>query len=436
MQKFDRLRRMKNHPLAALTAGLIAGAVLSSFSLTADADELSGWSPRTEASPRPKGFERPFGVRGDAEFSAPDLEQEISPDELANELGLPIEDGQPFRDGHGLARSVPKTRVVAPDRFKDFAVNVDVFRRSKSRPVLGEFRDEYAAVLVPNAEGMTEEARITEAKKRFENLSRREFAVASLHGVPFKAYIISAGLEKRVPVDAKDAEGNTIYDETGRKMTRMSMKTTPPGNYRLDPIPYLKKVRAADGTVATVPVAYPWIRSKTYHNSQMYWGLWIKGGYFIHSTPHYGELGIPASMGCIRQSFPDAQELFKLIVEQNLPGMIRIHPVGAKKAVSRLREIIVDLSFEAPADAPVMEAPIDPSKDMSWVLSQLQSNHQNIRDSIGYYGRELNIFGHDWIDGETRKPIATTWPTCGDIGGSAIDCFKVWGTKKPKNSLN
>lgn len=433
MQNSIWLRRVKNHPLAALTAGLIAGATLSSFSLAADAAHFGSASPESEASPLPKGVEGIFGARGNEGLPAIDPDQEISPEDFAKELGLPLEDGEPFRDGHGLSRSVPKIRVVAPDRFKEFPVNVDIFRRSKSRPVLGEFRDEYTSTLVPNSDGMSDDSRTLEARKRFENLSRREFAVASLNGVPFKAYIVSAALERKIPVIAKDAEGNPILNPTtGQKMTRMSMKTTPPGNYRLDAIPYEKNLRLADGTRAKVPVAYPWIRSKTYGNSQMYWGLWIKGGYFIHSTPHYGELGAPASMGCIRQSFPDAQELFKLIVEKNLPGMIRIHPVGAKRAVSRLREIIVDLGYEEPVE----EAPLDPSKDMNWVLAQLQSNQQNIRDAIGYYGKEVNIFGHEWIDAETKLPGATTWPSCGDLAGSPIDCFKTWNTKKPKNSTN
>ncbi len=362
---------------------------------------------------------------------------EISPDEFAKEMGLPLDDGDPTPEGFGISRNVPMARAVAPQHFKDFRVNVDIFRKSTRRPVLGDFREEFTAALVPNAEGLTPESRTEEAKKRFAILASREFAVASLDGAPFKAYIISGAVEKRVAVALKNPDGTLDRDpETGRIRTRMSMKTTPVGNYRLDAIAYDLKLKGPKGMKVVRPVAFPWLRSHAYKDSQMFWGLWIKGGYFIHSTPHYGELGRPASMGCIRQSFADAQELFKLIVEENLSGMVRIHRIGASESVSRLREIIVDLAYSAPPNAPVTEAPRDPSKDMTWLLTQLASNEQRIRDSVKYYGHELNIAGNDWINAETGKPGAVTWPKCGDIQGSPVDCFKTWGVKKPKNSLN
>jgi hypothetical protein len=397
-------------PFAALTAGILVGAVLSSFSAHAGGSGFGG-------GPRP--------VHSNARFGAHDIvltnNNEASPEDLAKELGLPQTDDEPFQEGNGISKSVPQTRVVAPEHFKDFRVNVDIFRRSVKRPVLGEFRDEYTAVLVPDAAAMTPEARTAEAKERFENLAGREFAIASLDGVPFKAYIISGAIEQKVSVAVKDAEGNVMKDPTtGAKMTRLSMKSTPPGNYRLDALAYDKKFKQPDGKFVTAPVAFPWVRSEAYHNSQMYWALWIKGGYFIHSTPHYGELGRPASMGCIRQSFPDAQELFKLMVEQNMTGMIRIHAIGSNEAVNRLQEVS-----------------LAPSKDINWVLGQLQSNYENIRASIKYYDTtELNIAGDSWLDEVTSKPAATTWPTCGDVNGNPIDCFKTWGVRKPKNSTN
>ncbi len=61
---------------------------------------------------------------------------------------------------------------------------------------------------------------------------------------------------------------------------------------------------------------WPWKTSIKYQNSAMYWGLQISGGFFIHSSPHYGNLGKPASMGCIRVSLPDAMELFDTVVNQ------------------------------------------------------------------------------------------------------------------------
>ncbi len=61
---------------------------------------------------------------------------------------------------------------------------------------------------------------------------------------------------------------------------------------------------------------WPWRVSKSYYDSPMYWALHIKGGYFIHSSPHYGNLGKPASMGCIRESIPDAMEVFDTVANR------------------------------------------------------------------------------------------------------------------------
>lgn len=66
--------------------------------------------------------------------------------------------------------------------------------------------------------------------------------------------------------------------------------------------------------------AWPWRTSAKYHNSPMYWALQINGGYFIHSSPHYGNLGAPASMGCIRASLPDAMQLFDAVVNRSGNG--------------------------------------------------------------------------------------------------------------------
>jgi len=73
-----------------------------------------------------------------------------------------------------------------------------------------------------------------------------------------------------------------------------------------------------------VPVArskpWPWKTSIKYKNSPMYWGLVIDGGFYFHSSPHYGNLGRPASKGCIRASIPDAMEVFDVIVN-GMPGV-------------------------------------------------------------------------------------------------------------------
>ncbi len=58
---------------------------------------------------------------------------------------------------------------------------------------------------------------------------------------------------------------------------------------------------------------YPFRVSAKFDNSPMYWPANIRGGFFIHSTPHYGNLGKPASMGCTRVSIPDAMLIFDTV---------------------------------------------------------------------------------------------------------------------------
>lgn len=394
MRKFTWIRAMKNHPLAALSAGLILGTLLSSLSVSAS---------------------------------------EPSPEELAREFGLPLEDGEDFGPNFQFSKDMPQTRVIRPENYKDFPLVVDVFRRSYKKPVLGEFRDEYILALVPNADTMTEEQARTLAKKRFADLAQKEFAIVSMNGVPVKANIISTGLEQYVEQIVKDADGNPVIDPaTGRPVTKKSFKTTPPGAYRLDAFAYTKKIKAEDGTVERKLVANPWLRSRTYGNSQMFWGLWIKGGYLIHSTPHYGELGRPASMGCIRQSFPDAMELFTHLVEENMSAMIRIHKLGSSAAVARARELVFDVGYTPEAGS---LPPMDITKDMNWLLTQLAVNWTRIRATVGYYGKEVEILGHAWIDATTGKPTPTYWPMCG-LKDSGVDCFKPWYVRKPTNSVN
>jgi len=141
-------------------------------------------------------------------------------------------------------------------------------------------------------------------------------------------------------------------------------------------------------------------------------------------------------MGCIRQSFPDAMNLFKLIVEDEMPGMIRIQKVGSRKAVSRLRESVVDAEYVAPESAPLNETPKDPTKDMVWLLGQLKDSADLIKASKKHYGSEVEILGHAWMLPETGKPAPTVWPSCGTIENSPIECFKSWRVNKPENSFN
>jgi lipoprotein-anchoring transpeptidase ErfK/SrfK len=54
-------------------------------------------------------------------------------------------------------------------------------------------------------------------------------------------------------------------------------------------------------------------RSARYHNSPMPYSIFFHGGYAIHGSFDIGNLGRPASHGCIRLHPYDAAELFYLV---------------------------------------------------------------------------------------------------------------------------
>lgn len=287
----------------------------------------------------------------------PEPEAEITPEQFAQEMGLPL-------DSSG--------RTVKEADFKNYTMVVDIFRKSRSLPVLGSYDPSYASAL-----GTSQ----SEAEKIFDSLARLEFAVVSLNGSPHKVQLISGARE-------------AVVDG--------SYKTTPPGNYRLDPVLRSAKIVSENGTSTRAQIPYPWLLSQKYQNSKMYWGLWIFGGYFFHSTTHYWQLGVPASMGCVRQPYPDAMENFSLA--QKYRAMIRIHKIGSTKAYDRLREIAT----------------------VAWVLPQLRENQRRVDESIVDFGKEVVTYGHAWRDPATGAPGTPVWPRCGSVG-----CFSVWGKKQP-----
>lgn len=288
-------------------------------------------------------------------------EVEVSPDDFAKEMGIPL---------------ASTGRTVAESDFQYYDMVVDIFRRSQSLPVLGAYEPSYAAAL-----GVGQ----AEAKDIFASLSGLEFAVVSLDGIPYKAQLISGGREAYV--------GG-------------SYKTTPPGNYRLDPVMRSAKYDNGSGVPTRGLLPFPWLRSAKYQNSRMYWGLWMFGGYFFHSTTHYWQLGVPASMGCVRQPYPDAMENFTLA--QSHRAMIRVHKIGSTKAYDRLREIT----------------------SVAWVLPKLRVNQVRVDESIQDIGREVVSLGHAWRDPQTGTPGVPVWPRCGPVG-----CFTVWGKSQPLGPL-
>jgi len=65
--------------------------------------------------------------------------------------------------------------------------------------------------------------------------------------------------------------------------------------------------------------------SKKYDNAPMPNSIFFSGGYAIHATPHVGNLGRPASHGCVRLSPTNARTLYS-IVKQDPNTTIRIVP--------------------------------------------------------------------------------------------------------------
>ena len=60
--------------------------------------------------------------------------------------------------------------------------------------------------------------------------------------------------------------------------------------------------------------------SQKYHNSPMPHSVFFKGGFAVHGTGAVGQLGRPASHGCVRLSPGNAAELYSLIQEHGRGG--------------------------------------------------------------------------------------------------------------------
>lgn len=76
--------------------------------------------------------------------------------------------------------------------------------------------------------------------------------------------------------------------------------------------------------------------SKKYHNSPMPHSIFFSGGYAIHGTGAVGQLGRPASHGCIRLSPANAATLFQLVTEEGARIAISGSP-PARTMVAALR---------------------------------------------------------------------------------------------------
>lgn len=66
--------------------------------------------------------------------------------------------------------------------------------------------------------------------------------------------------------------------------------------------------------------------SRKYDNSPMPHSIFFSGGYAIHATPHVGNLGRPASHGCVRLHPSHAATLYGIVKNDREGTTIRIVP--------------------------------------------------------------------------------------------------------------
>ena len=66
--------------------------------------------------------------------------------------------------------------------------------------------------------------------------------------------------------------------------------------------------------------------SRKYDNSPMPHSIFFSGGYAIHATPHVGNLGRPASHGCVRLHPSHAATLYGIVKNDRGGTTIRIVP--------------------------------------------------------------------------------------------------------------
>ena len=64
--------------------------------------------------------------------------------------------------------------------------------------------------------------------------------------------------------------------------------------------------------------------SRKYDNAPMPHSIFFSGGYAIHATPHTGNLGRPASHGCVRISPGNAATLYGIVSRDREDTTIRI----------------------------------------------------------------------------------------------------------------
>jgi hypothetical protein len=174
------------------------------------------------------------------------------------------------------------------------------------------------------------------------------------------------------------------------------VSTGAPGKYTIEGS-YSLKIPMQAGTHGRAPKPFPWLRSSKYQNSPMFWGLQISGGYFAHSTPHYGQLGRRASMGCVRLSHPSAMDLFDTVVTRvDGSAVVHIYGSGSREARTALES---------------------KGLDQAWLVQQIQND---LDDAHAVTTHDYGGVGH------ARRGQPLVYPSC-----DGVDCFEYFGKLKP-----
>jgi len=175
------------------------------------------------------------------------------------------------------------------------------------------------------------------------------------------------------------------------------ISTAKPGKYTIEGA-YPVNIERRSGTKNGTPRPYPWHRSSKYQNSPMFWGLHLSGGYWTHSTTHYGELGRPASMGCVRMTFPAAMETWDTIVNRvGGSAIVRIHGSGSPSALTALSAL---------------------RAQPQWLKERVE---KDLSDAQAITTGDYSGVGH------ARPGQDLIFPSC-----EGVDCFEYFGRKKPQ----
>jgi hypothetical protein len=174
------------------------------------------------------------------------------------------------------------------------------------------------------------------------------------------------------------------------------ISTAKPGKYTIEGA-YPVNIERRSGISNRTAKPYPWRRSSKYQNSPMFWGLHLSGGYWTHSTTHYGELGGPASMGCVRMTFPAAMETWDTVVNRaGGSAIVRIHGSGSQSALTAMSGM---------------------GAQPQWLKDRVE---KDLADAHSVSSGEYTGVGH------ARPGQALIFPSC-----EGVDCFEYFGRKKP-----